>query len=83
MNDESKITVQVLAFGPLAEDIGWKSNSSTITEPATVLSLIQPLALSKWKKNRLLFAVNGIRCEASTKLREGDEVALLPPVSGG
>jgi|TARA_B100001094_G_C18157809_1_gene787508 molybdopterin converting factor small subunit len=83
MNDETKITVQVLAFGPLAEEIGWKSHNSTLSEPATVHSLIQTLALGKWKKNQLLYAVNGVRCEASMELREGDEVALLPPVSGG
>lgn len=32
---------------------------------------------------RVLFAVNGEYVEESRELKEGDEVAFIPPVSGG
>lgn len=38
--------------------------------------------LAAWE-GRLLLAVNGEYAELSTKLSEGDEVALMPPVQGG
>jgi len=83
MNDESSIDVHVLTFGPLAETLGWKTQTTSINQPATVGKLIQQLSLTKWEEKQLLFAVNGVQCTTRTSLKNGDEVALLPPVSGG
>ncbi|MDP6234353.1 MAG: MoaD/ThiS family protein [Candidatus Poseidoniaceae archaeon] len=83
MNDESNIAVHVLTFGPLAETLGWKTQTTSITQPATVGKLIQQLNLVNWQEEQLVFAVNGVQCTTRTALKNGDEVALLPPVSGG
>ena len=83
MNAESSIAVYVLTFGPLADTLGWKTQTTSITQPATVGKLIQQLNLTNWEEEQLLFAVNGVQCTTKTALKNGDEVALLPPVSGG
>jgi molybdopterin converting factor small subunit len=41
------------------------------------------LGLEEWISFGLSVALNGERCSIDTTLSEDDEVALLPPVSGG
>ena len=77
------ITVHVLAFGPLAEQMGGRSTSASVTKGTTIESLVQKLDLSRWLEFGLSVAVNGLRVTTDTVLQHEDEVALLPPVSGG
>ena len=49
----------------------------------TVKDLITMLDLGAWLDMGLSVAVNGERCAPDRTLADGDEVALLPPVSGG
>ena len=78
--------IQILAFG-IARDI-LKSNKTALELPAstTVQSLKEHLLavhpdFSKLKSLR--FAVNEEYVDDSHVLASGDEVVLIPPVSGG
>ena len=75
--------ITVLAFGPLAEDLGWKRHQFTLQDQHLVGQILQTLGLDEWKEKGLITAVNGIHCDVNAELKDGDELALLPPVSGG
>ncbi|NNL85655.1 MAG: hypothetical protein HKP27_08390 [Myxococcales bacterium] len=79
------ITVQL--FGSIREHAGSKELSQELPEGATVGSLRRALAASLAPVAelgpRLRIAVNREVAVETTPLSEGDEVALLPPVSGG
>ena len=77
------ITVNVLAFGPLAERLGGRGHTCTLKAGASVRDLVMELDLETWISFGLSVAVNGQRCTLDTLVASGDEVALLPPVSGG
>lgn len=81
--------VQVLYFGVLREQMGRPEQRTDLPESSTVAGLLGILRSQSsnpdmgpmWE--RLAVAVNREYASASHILREGDEVALLPPVSGG
>ncbi len=75
--------ITVLAFGPLAEDLGWKRHQFTLQDQHLVGQILQTLGLDEWKEKGLITAVNGRHCDVNAELKDGDELALLPPVSGG
>jgi molybdopterin converting factor small subunit len=77
------ITVSVLAFGPLAERLGGREHTYELLENTSVEGLIEHVGLYEWISFGLTVAINGERCDVSTVLTNGCEVALLPPVSGG
>ena len=83
MNDGAVMEITVLAFGPLAEDLGWKRHQLTLPDQHIVGQILQSLGLEGWKEKGLITAVNGIHCDINAELKNGDELALLPPVSGG
>lgn len=81
------MTVSVLAFAHLKTVLGDETLSVSLPEGATVRDLICHLQevfpeLTKWVKSTRV-AVNCEYVEPDTILHEGDEVALIPPVSGG
>lgn len=81
------MTVSVLAFAHLKTVQGAETMSVSLPEGATVRDLICHLqdthpALTQWMKSTRV-AVNCEYVELDTILRDGDEVALIPPVSGG
>jgi molybdopterin converting factor subunit 1 len=77
----------VLYFGVLKDFFGGERDRVELAEGATVAELLALLRgrsaddLPVWKA--LAVAVNREYAGADTLLRDGDEVALLPPVSGG
>lgn len=90
--------VKVLFFGALRELAGRAEDTAELPEGAAVRDLLDILRRQTsnsamvndmgpkaneqlWRS--LAVAVNREYGSASTVLREGDEVALLPPVSGG
>jgi MoaE-MoaD fusion protein len=79
--------IRVLFFGILKDLAGKPSDSITLPENATledVLSHYQQLIPRlKDAEASLAMSVNQEYAGLATKLRSGDEVALLPPVSGG
>lgn len=81
--------VQVLYFGVLREQMGVPEQPAELADGATVHDLLGLLRSRPSNSDmgqiwqRLAVAVNREYASASHVLRDGDEVALLPPVSGG
>tara|TARA_A100001035_G_C27414937_1_gene334632 strand:- start:71 stop:322 length:252 start_codon:yes stop_codon:yes gene_type:complete len=77
-----RVSVSVVAFGPLKDEIA-QNQIVILDNNSTIEHLIRILKIEKWLDQGLTVALNGNRCELSSMLEDGDEVALLPPVSGG
>ena len=73
------MTVVVRLFAGLRERAGWSSRE---VEAATVADVWPALGLGD-EPEGLLYAVNREYADRGRELQEGDEVALIPPVSGG
>ena len=73
------VSVHVRLFAGLRERAGW---SRLEIEAATVADVWPALGLGD-EPEGLLYAVNREYAERSRELADGDEVALIPPVSGG
>ena len=73
------MTVRVRLFAGLRERAGW---SERAVEAATVADVWGALELGD-EPAGLLYAVNRAYAERDRPLADGDEVALIPPVSGG
>jgi MoaE-MoaD fusion protein len=79
--------VQVLLFGVLKDLFSNESQMLELPQGSTVESLVRhyrerrPEQAGLWPT--LAIAVNREYASGSTTLKDGDEVALLPPVSGG
>ena len=71
--------VQVRLFAGLRERAGWSSRE---IEARTVADIWPALGLGD-EPDGLLYAVNREYADRDRELRDGDEVALIPPVSGG
>ena len=81
------IQVQVLLFSVLRERIGAASCTVALAAPATGVSLLETLAqqypaLAPYR-SIIRLAVNEVYTATSVALQDGDEVALITPVSGG
>jgi len=83
MKDAEGMEITLLAFGPLAEVLGWKRHKMTLQFSSKVEDVLEILAVHEWSERGLLLAINGQQCEKNAELNHGDELALLPPVSGG
>lgn len=79
--------VNVLYFGTLKDLFACERDPIDLPEGATVDALLSLLRAQTSKQSEvwrtLAVAVNQEYAALSTRLHEGDEVALLPPVSGG
>jgi MoaE-MoaD fusion protein len=73
------VTVRVRLFAGLREHAGWSERE---VEAATVADVWNALGLGM-EPEGLLYAVNKEYAERERALQEGDEVAVIPPVSGG
>ncbi len=73
------MTVHVRLFAGLRERAGWSRRE---VEARTVADVWPALGLGD-EPEGLLYAVNREYAERDRELRDGDEVALIPPVSGG
>lgn len=79
--------VRVLFFGVLKDIVGTAEDSSELPADATLASLFdiycQRFETLREKRPSILFARNGEFATPETALAENDEIAFLPPVSGG
>ena len=77
----------MLLFAALREAVGQKQLDLELPADATLAELMARLereyALLARYRGRLLVTLNEERAPLEAQLGEGDEVALLPPVSGG
>lgn len=85
MGDTAK--VKVLLFGAAADRAGVRETEVEAPQEASLGALWESLAdrypaLSPMR-GTLAFAVNGEYATAEASVAPGDEVAVLPPVSGG
>ena len=74
-----RVTVRVRLFAGLRERAGWSVRE---IDAATVADVWPALDLGD-EPDGLLYAVNRVYAEPGVALADGDEVALIPPVSGG
>jgi len=79
--------VNILYFGTLKDLFTKAQEPFDLPDGATVEALFSLLRARTSKQNdiwrTLAVAVNRDYVTSATVLREGDEIALLPPVSGG
>jgi molybdopterin converting factor subunit 1 len=69
-------------------DITGRSEEQLELEPGATVSIAWELLVARYPRlggysGRLLYAVNQEYSTLATELHDGDEVAFIPPVSGG
>ena len=78
---------RVLFFGVLKDIVGQSEETVEVAPGSTIRSLFQSyverFATLRDKRSSIVFARNREFSPADTVLADGDEVAFLPPVSGG
>lgn len=74
--------ISVRLFAGLREQAGIRERSLEVPDGATVADVWPLLDLAD-EPAGLLYAVNKAYADRAAALKEGDEVALIPPVSGG
>jgi len=81
------VNIRVLFFGAARDAVEANQMDLAVEAPATVSSAFQSLKTRFSKLERfgrsLLFAVNQEYATPDTELKENDELAVFPPVSGG
>ncbi len=84
---EWKLNIKVLFFASCRDLIGTGEREMTLTDGATVTDLISELASEQARFTdmapSLMVSVNQAYVERDAELQDGDEVAFIPPVSGG
>jgi molybdopterin synthase sulfur carrier subunit len=81
------VSIRVLYFAALAEQVGCRSEE-LYREAATAGELVDALRSrgEPWSSafgNRIRIAINQQLAEEGDAIRDGDEVAFFPPVTGG
>lgn len=81
------MTIKVLYFAALRDLFGASDELITLA-PGSTLAELSEVLLSrkpafKGHLNSMAWGVNFEFAPVETRLKDGDEVALLPPVSGG
>jgi molybdopterin converting factor small subunit len=81
------MALRVLAFARLRELLGFGERDVDVVPHATLEELWTSLTAGSPEAARMRastrFARNGVVVDGDTRLADGDEIALLPPVGGG
>ncbi len=81
------MNIKVLFFASCRDLIGTDERKMTLPDGATVMDLISELASEQVRFTdmapSLMVSVNQAYVERDSELQDGDEVAFIPPVSGG
>ena len=75
--------IKVLLFGILAEEAG---KDEIVAGPVSNLNELKDIVLKQYpsfNKYKFNISVNHMILHTNTDLKEGDEVAFLPPFAGG
>ena len=78
--------ITVRFFASYADNLGLRDTELTLDEGARVtdvLSSVARLPGASTLPSNPLVAVNQVYAAPDTRLKSGDEVALIPPVAGG
>lgn len=81
--DSVFMQAKVLAFGPLAEEMGGREHLVEILPNSSVRFVLEELGVEMWLSQGLIVSINGNKVAEDEPVTDGDEIALLPPVSGG
>jgi len=81
--DSVFMQAKVLAFGPIAEEMGGREHLVDILPNSSVRFVLEELGLDMWLSQGLMVSINGNKVSEDEPVSDGDEIALLPPVSGG
>ena len=77
----------VRLFASLGDTVGRRSLTMDFPDPRTVAGVFEKLTLQwpevEFLRSSLLIAVNYEYANWDTSLKEGDEVAFFPPMTGG
>ena len=81
------MNIKVLFFASCRDLIGTGERAMTLPDGATVTDLISKLASEQTRFTdmapSLMVSVNQTYVERDAELQDGDEIAFIPPVSGG
>jgi molybdopterin converting factor subunit 1 len=81
------MTVHIKLFAILRDLAGMRETKLNLSDGITVADAVQQLVAQHPQISRyvakLAYAVNEQYAPISTELHDGDELALIPPVSGG
>ena len=83
------ITIQVKFFASLKESLGVSQTNLTVPVESTVDMLLRKIQDTYGKDNQLIdisslrVAVNQQMVEFDRVIREDDEIAIFPPITGG
>jgi molybdopterin converting factor subunit 1 len=76
----------IQTYGIAREILGSDAHRAEFTAGITAGELLEELKLQfpqLVQLNSIIVAVNATYVDAATTIKEGDEIALIPPVSGG
>ncbi len=83
MEEAKPGSIRVLLFAALSDRAGWQERTMPLAvQPLTALEVWQVLDLGPWSPS-LRVAINQILVEPDHPVQPGDEVAFLPPFTGG
>ncbi|MAX12092.1 MAG: hypothetical protein CL711_01280 [Chloroflexi bacterium] len=81
------IKIKIKFFAKLKEDIGHQSLSISLENPKKVIDVVKIISkdfgVKIINRNNYLYAKNLEYCSMDTILDDNDELAIIPPVSGG
>lgn len=85
--ESNQVAVRILFFGAARDAVGRSEGSLSLSVPANAAAAFEQ-ALAAFPELRrfgrsLLFAINEEYAPHDREVREGDELAVFPPVSGG
>ena len=81
------MSIRVLFFASLSDIAGGRARQVESGEVTDVISVFNKFAAEfpemEGHRSSILFALNSEFARHDTPVRDGDEIAFLPPVSGG
>ena len=81
------MSIRVLFFASLVDIVGARAQQVDPAEVTDILSVFNKFAAEfpdmESHRASILFALNSEFARPDTPVRNGDEIAFLPPVSGG
>jgi molybdopterin converting factor small subunit len=79
MNSETRVKVKIFGAPSLALEV--RELTLQLGKDATAGDLLNSISIKD--KNYLYVVREGIRLTRSSKLEDGDEILLIPPIAGG